>query len=85
MPETCTRYVTRRVCSYVPETYVQNIPYTTCRMERRDHVRTVVRNFVPVFLSRGVVQISDFVDEMIATLEVCRNLGWKAPAVASPQ
>jgi putative peptidoglycan lipid II flippase len=32
------------------------------------HVRTVVRNFVPVFLSRGVVQISAFVDEMIATL-----------------
>jgi putative peptidoglycan lipid II flippase len=32
------------------------------------HVRTVVRNFVPVFLSRGVVQISAFVDEMIASL-----------------
>ena len=32
------------------------------------NVRTVVRNFVPVFLSRGVVQISAFVDEMIATL-----------------
>jgi putative peptidoglycan lipid II flippase len=32
------------------------------------NVRTVVRNFVPVFLSRGVVQISAFVDEMIASL-----------------
>jgi putative peptidoglycan lipid II flippase len=31
------------------------------------HVRTVVRNFFPVFLSRGVVQISAFVDEIIAS------------------
>jgi putative peptidoglycan lipid II flippase len=31
------------------------------------HVRTVVRNFVPVFISRGVVQISAFVDSMIAS------------------
>jgi putative peptidoglycan lipid II flippase len=32
------------------------------------NVRTVARNFVPVFLSRGVVQISAFVDAMIASL-----------------
>jgi putative peptidoglycan lipid II flippase len=31
------------------------------------NVRTVVRNFVPVFVSRGVVQISAFVDAMIAS------------------
>jgi putative peptidoglycan lipid II flippase len=31
------------------------------------HVRTVVRNFLPVLLSRGVVQISAFVDEIIAS------------------
>jgi putative peptidoglycan lipid II flippase len=31
-------------------------------------VQTVIRNFVPAFLSRGVVQISIFVDEIIATL-----------------
>ncbi len=31
-------------------------------------VRTVVRNFLPVFVSRGVVQISAFVDAMIASL-----------------
>jgi putative peptidoglycan lipid II flippase len=31
------------------------------------HVRTVVKNFFPVFLSRGVVQISAFVDEIIAS------------------
>jgi putative peptidoglycan lipid II flippase len=31
-------------------------------------VQTVIRNFVPAFLSRGVVQISIFVDELIATL-----------------
>lgn len=32
------------------------------------HVRTVMRNFFPAFLSRGVVQISAYVDTLIATL-----------------
>jgi len=32
------------------------------------HVRTVLRNFFPVFISRGVVQISAFVDSMLASL-----------------
>ena len=32
-----------------------------------EHVRTVGRNFVPVFISRGVVQISAFVDAALAT------------------
>jgi putative peptidoglycan lipid II flippase len=32
------------------------------------HVRTVVRNFVPVFISRGVVQVSAYVDALIASL-----------------
>ncbi|PYS83580.1 MAG: murein biosynthesis integral membrane protein MurJ [Acidobacteria bacterium] len=31
------------------------------------HVRTVLRNFVPVFFSRGVVQISAFVDAWLAS------------------
>ena len=31
------------------------------------HVREVVRNFFPVFISRGVVQISAFVDAMLAS------------------
>lgn len=31
------------------------------------HVRTVLRNFVPVFVSRGVVQISAFVDTLLAS------------------
>ena len=31
------------------------------------HVRTVMRNFVPVFISRGVVQISAFVDAWLAS------------------
>jgi putative peptidoglycan lipid II flippase len=35
---------------------------------RSDHVRTVVRNFFPAFLSRGVVQISAYVDEILASL-----------------
>lgn len=32
-----------------------------------EHVRTVIRNFFPVFMSRGVVQISAFVDAVIAS------------------
>ncbi|MDQ2775012.1 MAG: murein biosynthesis integral membrane protein MurJ [Acidobacteriota bacterium] len=31
------------------------------------YVRAVIRNFVPVFVSRGVVQISAYVDQMIAS------------------
>lgn len=33
-----------------------------------EHVRTVFRNFGPIFLSRGVVQISSYIDSMIASL-----------------
>ena len=33
-----------------------------------EHVRTVIRNFFPVFMSRGVVQISAFVDAILASL-----------------
>lgn len=32
-----------------------------------EHVRTVLRNFFPVFMSRGVVQISAFVDSVLAS------------------
>jgi len=31
------------------------------------HVRTVIRNFGPIFVSRGVVQISAYIDQMIAS------------------
>ncbi|HEX5438211.1 MAG TPA: murein biosynthesis integral membrane protein MurJ [Gemmatimonadaceae bacterium] len=31
------------------------------------HVRTVVRNFLPVFVGRGVVQVSSFVDVILAS------------------
>jgi len=34
----------------------------------RDHVRIVVSNFVPVFISRGVVQVSAYVDALLASL-----------------
>ncbi len=34
---------------------------------RSEHVRTVIRNFGPVSLSRGVVQISAWIDQMIAS------------------
>ena len=33
-----------------------------------EHVRAVVRNFVPVFFGRGVVQISAYVDALLASL-----------------
>jgi putative peptidoglycan lipid II flippase len=36
----------------------------------RSDVRKVVRNFVPVFLGRGVTQLSGFVDTMIASLPI---------------
>jgi putative peptidoglycan lipid II flippase len=32
------------------------------------HVRTIVRNFVPVFVSRGVVQVSGYIDTLLASL-----------------
>lgn len=32
------------------------------------HVRTVVNNFIPVFFSRGVVQVSAYVDTLLASL-----------------
>lgn len=34
---------------------------------RSEHVRTVIRNFGPVSLSRGVVQISAYIDQIIAS------------------
>jgi putative peptidoglycan lipid II flippase len=33
-----------------------------------EHVRTVIRNFLPAFISRGVVQISAYIDALIASL-----------------
>jgi putative peptidoglycan lipid II flippase len=33
-----------------------------------EHIRTVGRNFVPVFISRGVVQVSAYIDALLATL-----------------
>jgi putative peptidoglycan lipid II flippase len=35
---------------------------------RRETVQTVIRNFFPVFVSRGVVQISAFVDQLLSSL-----------------
>ena len=33
-----------------------------------EHVRVVTRNFIPVFVSRGVVQVSAYVDALLASL-----------------
>lgn len=35
---------------------------------RSGHVRTIARGFAPVFVSRGVVQISAYVDQLLASL-----------------
>jgi putative peptidoglycan lipid II flippase len=35
---------------------------------RAAHVREVLRNFIPVFFSRGVVQISGYIDQVIASM-----------------
>jgi putative peptidoglycan lipid II flippase len=35
---------------------------------RLKDVRTVIRNFIPVFISRGVVQISAYIDSILASL-----------------
>ncbi|HUR34252.1 MAG TPA: murein biosynthesis integral membrane protein MurJ [Vicinamibacterales bacterium] len=33
-----------------------------------EHVRTIARNFVPAFVSRGVVQLSAYIDSLLASL-----------------
>jgi putative peptidoglycan lipid II flippase len=33
-----------------------------------DHVRTIARNFLPAFVSRGVVQLSAYIDSLLASL-----------------
>ena len=38
------------------------------RGQHTDYVHTVTRNFVPVFISRGVVQVSAYIDALLASL-----------------
>ena len=47
---------------------VKLVPNLRLRLELSSHVRATVRNFVPVFVSRGVVQISAYIDEVLASL-----------------
>lgn len=44
------------------------VPDLRFRLEISDDIRTTIRNFVPVFISRGVVQISAYIDELLASL-----------------
>jgi putative peptidoglycan lipid II flippase len=44
------------------------VPDLRLRFGMSEHVRTTIRNFVPVFVSRGVVQISAYVDALLASL-----------------
>ena len=43
-------------------------PAASRSTRRRPHVRTIGRNFLPVFVSRGVVQVSAYIDQLIASL-----------------
>jgi putative peptidoglycan lipid II flippase len=49
-------------------TVMKLVPNLRFRLEFSEQVRTTVRNFVPVFVSRGVVQISAYIDEVLASL-----------------
>ena len=49
-------------------TVVLLVPNLRFRIELSEHVRATVRNFLPVFISRGVVQISAYIDEILASL-----------------
>jgi putative peptidoglycan lipid II flippase len=49
-------------------TILKLVPGLRLHVETSTHVRTAVRNFVPVFVSRGVVQISAYVDALLASL-----------------
>jgi putative peptidoglycan lipid II flippase len=44
------------------------VPGLRLRLEMSGHVRAAMRNFVPVFVSRGVVQISAYIDALLASL-----------------
>jgi putative peptidoglycan lipid II flippase len=44
------------------------VPDLRVHLELSEHVRTTIRNFVPVFISRGVVQISAYIDALLASL-----------------
>ena len=44
------------------------VPDLRLNLDMSAHVRTAVRNFVPVFVSRGVVQISAYIDALLASL-----------------
>jgi putative peptidoglycan lipid II flippase len=44
------------------------VPELRVHLEISEHVRTTIGNFVPVFISRGVVQISAYIDALLASL-----------------
>jgi len=44
------------------------VPDLHFRLELSEHVRATVRNFAPVLVSRGVVQISAYIDALLASL-----------------
>lgn len=44
------------------------VPDLRLRLDLTDHVRTTIRNFVPAFVGRGVVQISAYIDALLASL-----------------
>lgn len=50
-------------------TVVRLVPHLQLRLDyKRSSVRRVLSNFTPVFFSRGIVQISAYVDQLLASL-----------------
>ncbi|HEX7962043.1 MAG TPA: lipid II flippase MurJ, partial [Terriglobales bacterium] len=43
------------------------LPVLRFTLHANENVKAVIRNFVPVFVSRGVVQISGFIDNLLAS------------------
>ena len=58
----CSSPCSCRSCSGSRQTCASRFDTTS------EHVRTVVANFVPVFISRGVVQVSAYIDSLLASL-----------------
>ncbi len=44
------------------------VPTLRLHLQLSEHVRTAVRNFGPAFVSRGIVQISAYIDALLASL-----------------
>jgi putative peptidoglycan lipid II flippase len=71
----------------VPSTLRLGRPLRIGLDTRSPHVRTVMRNFGPAFISRGVVQISSYIDNWLATflpLGMVATFGYASAVIVLP-